>query len=209
MCLTISLVSSSHALMSSARILSPSGVLPFFEFIDCSLQLFCRDLWDSRHLIGVVVVHISVAFISIVSDSLFRFVLLFVVVKCLQSSPKTLAIPLRDVMIFPFSFFIFVLSTFFFTDLIPGMFLTPSKSSSIFFGCLAVVSIFFVSDTFFMHLLTSFSRCFSSLVVPLLSSSDFHVCFDISSVSFAAAVSPTSSPSSPSFFTFVHVVADM
>ena len=44
--------------MSSARIPSLSGDLPFFEFIDCSLQLFSRDLWDSRHLIGVAVVHI-------------------------------------------------------------------------------------------------------------------------------------------------------
>ena len=35
----------------------------FFEFVDCSSQLFCRDLWDFSHLIGVVVVHIGAALI--------------------------------------------------------------------------------------------------------------------------------------------------
>ena len=131
-CLTISLVSSSHALMSSARILLLSGDLPFFEFIDCSLQLFSRDLWDSRHLIGVVFVHISAAFISIFSDFLFIFVLLIVVVKFyLSNSRQTLAMPLRDVMISQLPFLIFVMSTFFFADLIRGMLLAPLKSSRI------------------------------------------------------------------------------
>ena len=60
--------------MSSARIPSLSGDL------DCSLQLFSRDLWDSRHLIGVAAVHVGAAFISIFSDFSFRFVLLIVVV---------------------------------------------------------------------------------------------------------------------------------
>ena len=56
-----------------------------------------------------------------------------------------------------------------------------------------------------MHLLTYFSRCFSSLGVLLLDeSSDVHVFFfEISSVYFAAAVSPTSSPSSPSSPSFL------
>ena len=58
--------------MSSARIPSLSGDLLFIEFIDSSLQLYSRDLWDSRHLVGVVVVHVSAALISI-------FVLLIVV----------------------------------------------------------------------------------------------------------------------------------
>ena len=121
-CLTISLVSSSHAVTSSARIPLLSGDLPFFEFIDCSLQLFNRDLWDSRHLIGVVVVYISVAFIIIVSDFLFEIRLANCRRIFFLNSPKTLAIPERDVLISPFSFFIFVMSTFFFADLIPGMF---------------------------------------------------------------------------------------
>ena len=51
--------------MSSARIPLLSGDLSFFEFVDCSLQLFCRDLWDSCHLIGVVAVHISAAFVFV------------------------------------------------------------------------------------------------------------------------------------------------
>ena len=62
--------------MSSAPIPSLSGDFLFFELIDCSLQLFSRDLWDSRHFIGVVDVHVSAAFISIFSDFSFRFVLL-------------------------------------------------------------------------------------------------------------------------------------
>ena len=51
----------------------------FFEFVDCSSQLFCRDLWDFRHLI-VVVVHIGAALIFIFSDFFFR-VFLFIVVE--------------------------------------------------------------------------------------------------------------------------------
>ena len=66
--------------MSSARIPLLSGKLPLFDFVDCNSQLFSRDLWDSRHLIGVVVVHISAAFIFFFSDFLFRFVLFIVVV---------------------------------------------------------------------------------------------------------------------------------
>ena len=73
-CLTISCVSSSQALMSSARIPSLSGDLPFFEFPDRILQVFTRDLWCSRHFFSVADVHVYVAFISI-------FVLLIVVVK--------------------------------------------------------------------------------------------------------------------------------
>ena len=52
----------------------------FFEFVDCSSQLFCRDLWDSRHLIGVVVMQIGAALIFILPDFLFRFFLFIVVV---------------------------------------------------------------------------------------------------------------------------------
>ena len=122
-CLTISLVSSSHAWMSSALIPLLFGDLPFFEFVDCSSQLFCRDLSDSRHLIGVDVMHIDAALIFILSDFLFRFFLFIVV--------ETLTIPFRDVMMSPFSFFILVMSTLFVADLIPAMFFTPLKSSSI------------------------------------------------------------------------------
>ena len=52
----------------------------FFEFVDCSSQLFCRDLWNSRHLIGAVVMHIDATLIFILSDFLFRFFLFIVVV---------------------------------------------------------------------------------------------------------------------------------
>ena len=53
----------------------------FFEFVDCSSQLFCRDLWDSRHFIGVVVLHIDAALIFILTDFLFRFLLFIVVLN--------------------------------------------------------------------------------------------------------------------------------
>ena len=67
--------------MSSARIPSLSGDLPFFEFPDRILQFFTRDLWYFRHFFSVADVHVNVAFISIFSDFSFTFVLLIVFVK--------------------------------------------------------------------------------------------------------------------------------
>ena len=81
-CLTISFLSSSQALMSSARIPLLSGDLPFFEFPDRILQFFTRDLWYSRHFFSVAKVHVSVTFMSI-------FVLLIVVLQFLKNPPKT------------------------------------------------------------------------------------------------------------------------
>ena len=54
--------------MSSALIPLLSGDLPFSEFVDCSFQLFCRNLQDSRHPIGVTAVHIDAALIFILID---------------------------------------------------------------------------------------------------------------------------------------------
>ena len=99
--------------MSSARIPLLSGDLPFFEFIDCSSQLFCRDLWDSRHLIGVVVMHIDAALIFILTDFLFSFFLFIVVVKFFVEFTKDIGNPFSRRDDFPFSFFIFVMGTFF------------------------------------------------------------------------------------------------
>ena len=67
-------------MVSSALIPLLSGDLPFVEFVDCNSQLFCRDLWDSHHLIGVVVMHIDAAHTLILTDFLFSFFLFFVVV---------------------------------------------------------------------------------------------------------------------------------
>ena len=89
----------------------------------------------------------------------------------------------------PLSFFIFVMSTLFFADLIPGIFRTPLKSSRILWMSCCLFTLFF-SDTFFTHLLTSFSRCFSSLGVLLLSSMSLRISaslIDKSSLTFAAA----------------------
>ena len=66
------------------------------------------------------------------------------------------------------------MSTLFFADLIPGIFRTPLKSSRILWMSCCLFILFF-SDTFFMHLLTSFSRCFSSLGVLLLSSMSLRI----------------------------------
>ena len=105
----------------------------FFEFVDCSSQLFCRDLWDSRHLISVVVMHTDAALIFTLSDFWFRFFLFIVDVYFFVEFAQDIGNPFSDVMISPLSFFILVMSTLLFADLnlIPGMFLIPLKSSSI------------------------------------------------------------------------------
>ena len=124
-CLTISVVSRPHALMSSSLIPLLSGDLPFFEFVDCSLQLFCRKLWDSHHHIGVAAVHVDAALSFVLTEFLFSFFLFIVVVLFFFFGEITkdigIPFPRRDV----------VMSTFLFADLIPGMFFTPLKSSSI------------------------------------------------------------------------------
>ena len=131
--LTISFVSSSHTLTSSALIPLLSADLPFFEFVDCSSQLFCRDLWDSRHLISVVVMHTDAALIFTLSGFWFRLFLFIVDVYFFVEFAQDIGNPFSDVMISPLSFFILVMSTLLFADLnlIPGMFLIPLKSSSI------------------------------------------------------------------------------
>ena len=77
-------------------------------------------------------------------------------------------------MIYRFPFFILEMSTLLFPDLAPWMFFTPLKSSSIrwMFCCLFILFLSLIH--FFMCLLTSFTRCSSSLggVSSLL---DFHV----------------------------------
>ena len=94
----------------------------------------------------------------------------------LKNPPRTLAILFRDVMISPRSFFILVMSTFFFADLIPGMFFTTLLSSSILWMSRCLFILFLSLIHFFMHLLTSFMRYFSSLGSSLLDEfSDFNV----------------------------------
>ena len=91
---------------------------------------------------------------------------------------------------FPFVVFIFVMSTLFFADLIPGIFRTPLKSSRILWMSCCHFILFFPLIHFFMHLLTSASRCFSSLCVLLLSSMSRRISAslsDKSSLTFAAA----------------------
>ena len=110
-------------------------------------------------------------------------------------------------MVSPFSFFILVMSTLFFADLIPGMFFTPLKSSSILWMscCLFIL---FCLWYIFMHLLTSFRRCFSSLGVLLLSSMSLRIStsyFEISSSLFCCWCLTCFFTV---FFFLAHVVAD-
>ena len=65
----------------------------FLSFVDCSSQLFSRDLWDSRHLIGVVDMHIDAALIFILTDFLFRFFLFIVVVNLFVEFTKDIGDP--------------------------------------------------------------------------------------------------------------------
>ena len=85
--------------MSSALIPLLSGDLLFFEIVDCSSQLFCRDLWASRHLIGVVVMHIDAALIFFLTDFFFRLFLFIDVVYLIVEFPRDIGNPCsrRDV----------------------------------------------------------------------------------------------------------------
>ena len=155
----------------------------FKKIADCSSQLFCRrDLWYFCRHIGVAAVHVDDALI---------FVHFFL------NYPKTLAIPFQDVMISTFSFFIFIMSTLFLCRFDSWDVLYPSKSLSIrWMSC--CLFILFCLWYIFYALLTAFRRCFSSLgCVSLLWVCFFSLSmslrnsmysFDISSVSFAAAV---------------------
>ena len=174
-CLTISLVSSSHALISSSLIPLRSGDVPFLEF------------WDSHH----TAVHIDAALIFIFTDFLFSFFLFIVIVIFFVEFTKDIgnSLPRRDDL----SFFILYLGDEH-SSLCRGMFFTPLKSSSIrWMSC--CLFIFFVPETFFVfahffQTLFLFFGCVSSLLDGLLISTSS---FDISSVSFAAAVSSASS----------------
>ena len=175
--------------MSSTRIPLLSGDLPFFEFVDCSLQLFCRDLWDSCHLIGAVVVHISAALFSSSpnscsgpSCSLSSYIFCRILQRHLQFLLEMCCILLSHVF--------FVMSALFFAGLIPGICRTPLKSSRILWMSICLFILFLSLMHLFMHLLTSFSLCFSPLGVLLLSSMSLRISAsltEMSSLTFAAA----------------------
>ena len=88
--------------MSSARIPLLSGDLPFFEFVDCGLQLFCRNLWDSCRLFGIVVVHVSAAVVFIFTWFLFWFIILFVFVEFFVEFTKDIGNSFPRCDAFPF-----------------------------------------------------------------------------------------------------------
>ena len=90
----------------------------------------------------------------------------------------------------PFSFLIFVMRTLFFAVLILGIFRTPLNSSRILSMSCCLFILFFSLIHFFMFLLRSFSRCFSSLGMLLLSSMSLRISASLSrhsSFFFAAA----------------------
>ena len=107
------------------------------------------------------------------------------------------------------------MSAFFFADLIPGMLLTPLKSSRFCWITCCLFTLFLSLIHYLMLSLNSFTRCFSSLGVLLLNSMILRISaffLEITSISLAPAVPPSSSPSSlssSSFLNFVHAVADM
>ena len=118
----ISLASSSHALMSSALIpLLSADLFASFEFVDCSLQLFCRSLWNSHVFLLRTSMLLSMSFspfsYSVSSCTLSSY-------NFLYNFPKTLAISFRDVMTSPFLFLTSVMSTLLSAELILGMFLS-------------------------------------------------------------------------------------
>ena len=143
-CLTISLVSSSHALTSSARIPLLSWDLPLFEFVECGSQLFCRNLWNSCRLFGIVVVHDCVAVVVIIIHFMFRVVFLVVLVKSSVELTKDVGNSFRSDAFPSVVFLNFVMSTFFFADLIHGIFRTPLKSSRILWMSCCLFNLFFL-----------------------------------------------------------------
>ena len=140
-----------------------------FEFVDCSSQLFCRDLWDSCRHIGVAAVHVNAALIFVLTEFLFSLYFFFVVNFFVEFS-EDIGNPISRRDDFPFSFFILVMSSLCFADLIPGMFFTPLKSASIRWMSCCLFILSFVSDTFlkafphFFQALFLFFGCVSSLL---------------------------------------------
>ena len=116
-CLTVSFVSSSHVLMSSALIPLLSPAFPFPESVNGSLQCFCRELWNFFHLFytGTLISFVIVRLV-LVDFQLCFFRLVIWHHSLLLNSPKILAIPLLDVMISPFSFLTFGMSVLFLAD---------------------------------------------------------------------------------------------
>ena len=79
MCLTISFVSSSHALMSSALIPLLSADLPFFLNLLIAVCNSFVAISDSHHLTRVFVLHIDAALFFMLIDFLFSFFMFIVV----------------------------------------------------------------------------------------------------------------------------------
>ena len=189
-CLTISLVSSSHALTSSARIPWLSGDLPFLSLLIavCNSSVVISGI---PAVSPVLLLCTSVLLLFIIfTQFMFWFIFLCVFVKSFVEFTKDIGNSFPRCDAIPFSFFIFVMSTLFFADLIPVIFRTTLNSSRILWMSCCLCILFFFSDTFFKHLLTFFSRCFSSLDVLLLSSMSLRISaslIDKSSRTFAAA----------------------
>ena len=78
-CLNVSLVSLSHALMSSAMIPLLSGDLPLSLLIAVRNSTVVISVWDSHHHTGVTAVYVDAALIFVLTDFLFSFFLFIVV----------------------------------------------------------------------------------------------------------------------------------
>ena len=119
---------------------------------------------------------------------MFEVISLVVLVKSFVEFPEDVGNSFSKCDAFSFVVLYFVMNTLFFAVLIPVFFRTPLNSSRILWMscCLFIFSLMH----FFMRLLRSFSLCFSSLGVLLLSSMSLRISASLSrnySLPFAAA----------------------
>ena len=153
--------------MSSARIPLLSGDLPFWV---CWLQFATLLSWS----LGFLSSHRCCCSARLCCCSCHRHPIH--VLNHLAHCSKDICNSFSRCDAFSFLvFFIFVMSTLFFADLIPGIFVIPLKSSWILWMSICLFILFLSLMHLFMHSLTSFSLCFSPLGVFLLSSMSLRI----------------------------------
>ena len=156
-CLTISFVSSSHALMSSVLIPLLSAYFAFFWVCNSSVVI-SRVSFISLVSVPRSFMLFSVSFLSYSSSVLSYWPSSY---NLLSISPTTLAIPFLYVLTSPLSFFILVKSILLFADFMPGMISIPLKSSSILWFVLAFL--FFCLWCIFLFVCSNLSIVVSHL----------------------------------------------
>ena len=161
-CLTISFVSSSHVLVSSALIPLLSPVLPFFfESVDGSLQFFSREFWNFVRLFHVgSLIDLLCCFQShFLSDSSSVSSCLFIIIQFAVEFSKDIGNSFSWCI--DFAFFIFYL-----TDEYP--FFSQIWCRSMFLNPFGVLREFFESFIVFLHSYYLVSDAFSFLFAQAL-----------------------------------------